>query len=103
MTVRHRTRPSGEILSGDSADVYFARAERILEAEGLDPVVVMEVFAREEAVLCGIDEAKTLLAHVLAEAEPEAAVVESLDDGDTITPKEVVLRITARYLSLIHI
>lgn len=97
MTVRHRTRPSGEILSGDSADVYFARAERILEAEGLDPVVVMEVFAREEAVLCGIDEAKTLLAHVLAEAEPEAAVVESLDDGDTITPKEVVLRITARY------
>lgn len=97
MTVRHRSRPSGEILSGDSADVYFARAERILEAEGLDPVVVMEVFAREDAVLCGIDEAKTLLAHVLADADPESAVVESLDDGDTIGPKEVVLRITARY------
>ena len=36
MVVR-RTRPSREILSGESADVYFARAERILEREGLDP------------------------------------------------------------------
>ena len=29
-----RPRPSSEILSGDSADVYFARAESILAAEG---------------------------------------------------------------------
>ena len=50
-----RIRPSREILSGDSADVYFARAARILEREGLDPVVTMEVFARQDAVLCGID------------------------------------------------
>ena len=55
-----RTRPSWEILSGDSADVYFARAERILEREGLNPMVVMEVFARQDAVLCGIDEATSL-------------------------------------------
>ena len=39
-----RTRPSREILSGDSADVYFARAASILETEGLDPLVTMEVF-----------------------------------------------------------
>ena len=50
-----RARPSTEILSGDSADVYFARAESILEAEDLDPLVTMEVFTRREAVLCGID------------------------------------------------
>jgi nicotinate phosphoribosyltransferase len=93
----HRGRPSWEILSGDSADVYFARAERILEREGLDPVVTMEVFARENAVLCGIDEAKNLLGHVLAEMRPDETVVESLDDGDEIAPKEVVLRITGRY------
>ena len=62
-----RTRPSREILSGDSADVYFARAASIMEREGLDPVVTMEVFARQEAVLCGIDEAKNLIGHVLAE------------------------------------
>jgi nicotinate phosphoribosyltransferase len=93
----HRTRPSWEILSGDSADVYFARAQRILEREGLDPVVAMEVFAREDAILCGIDEAKNLLAHVLESADPAEATVEALDDGDPISPIEVVLRIRARY------
>ena len=92
-----RRRPSREILSGESADVYFARAEEILAKEGLDPIVVMEVFARRDAVLCGIDEAKVLLAHVLGEAPPREAVVEALADGDTFSPKEVVLRIRARY------
>ena len=93
----HRARPSWEILSGDSADVYFARAERILEREGMDPVVSMEVFTRQSALLCGIDEAKNLLGHVLAGVDPADAVVEALDDGDEIAPREVVLRITARY------
>jgi nicotinate phosphoribosyltransferase len=92
-----RARPSHEILSGDSADVYFARAETILQKEGLDPFVSMEVFAREDAVLCGIDEAKNLLGHVLADADAAETTVEALDDGDTISPKEVVLRIRARY------
>ncbi len=92
-----RSRPSREVLSGDSADVYFARAQRILEREGLDPLVTMEVFARQDAVLCGIDEAKTLLAHVLESAAPAETVVEALSDGDAIAPKEIVLRIAARY------
>ena len=92
-----RARPSVEILSGDSADVYFSRAERILEAEGRDPFVTMEVFTRQDAVLCGIDEAKNLLGHVLAESDEGETCLEALDDGDLIAPKEVVLRIRARY------
>jgi nicotinate phosphoribosyltransferase len=92
-----RTRPSYEILFGDSADVYFKRAESILEREGLDPLVVMEVFTREQAVLCGIDEAKNLLGHALAAADPVETSVEALDDGDLIDPREIVLRIRARY------
>jgi nicotinate phosphoribosyltransferase len=92
-----RTRPSHEILSGDSADVYFARAERILEQEGMDPLVTMEVFTRQDAVLCGIDEAKNLLGHVLADADPTETTIEALDDGDHVGPKEIVLRIRARY------
>jgi nicotinate phosphoribosyltransferase len=92
-----RSRPSHEILSGDSADVYFARAESILAHEGRDPLVTMEVFTRQDAVLCGIDEAKNLLGHVLAGADPGETRVEALDDGDTIAPKEIVLRIHARY------
>ncbi len=90
-------RPSSEILSGNSADVYFARADSIMEREGLDPIVSMEVFTREDAVLCGIDEAKNLLGHVLASGDPAETKLEALDDGDRIGPKEIVLRITARY------
>jgi nicotinate phosphoribosyltransferase len=92
-----RIRPSREILSGDSADVYFARAASILEREGLDPLVTMEVFARQDAVLCGIDEAKNLIGHVLADCDPGEVQVEALADGDRIGPKEIVLRIRARY------
>jgi nicotinate phosphoribosyltransferase len=95
-----RRRPSHDILSGDSADVYFVRAEQILAAENLDPVVAMEVFARREAVLCGIDEVKVLLSDVLRNADPEETLVEALSDGDRIEPKEVVLRIRARYRTL---
>jgi nicotinate phosphoribosyltransferase len=92
-----RMRPSHEILSGATADVYFERAERILEQEGLDPLVTMEVFTRQEAILCGIDEAKNLLGHALSMADPAETHVEALDDGDSIGPREVVLRIRARY------
>jgi nicotinate phosphoribosyltransferase len=92
-----RSRPSHEILSGDSADVYFARAESILASEGRDPLVTMEVFAREAGILCGVDEARNLLGHVLASADARETQLESLNDGDAIEPKEIVLRIRARY------
>ncbi len=92
-----RTRPSPAVLSGDSADVYFARADRILDREGLDPIVAMEIFSRHGGVLCGVDEAKNLLAHALADGDPADIVVEALDDGDTFETREVVLRIRARY------
>ena len=90
-----RIRPSFEILSGATADVYFARANSILEREGLDPVVTMEVFCREDSVLCGMSEAINLIGHVLAN-EPGASV-EAMADGDLVTSREVVLRIHARY------
>jgi nicotinate phosphoribosyltransferase len=89
--------PRDDVLSGESADVYFRRAEEILSQEGLDPLVVMEIFARRAAVLCGIDEAKVLLAHALGEAAAGETLVEALGDGDLVQPREVVLRIRARY------
>ena len=57
----------------------------------------MEVFARQPGILCGIDEAKTLLATVLTDADPSEVTIEALADGDAFEPKEVVLRIRARY------
>lgn len=94
---RRRPPPSRLVLSGDSADVYFRRASEILAAVELDPLVVMEIFSRQHAVLCGIDEAKTLLAHVFADEPSDGVTVEGLADGDAISPREVVLRIRARY------
>jgi len=96
-----RFQPAADVLAGDTADVYFERARRILAAEGLDPVVTMEIFAREEAVLCGAAEALAYLREILGHGKQHdpPAVVESLQDGEAIGPKEVVMRISARYSS----
>lgn len=87
--------PSPAVLSGDTADIYFLRSKRILDAEGLAPVVTMEVFSNGAGVLCGMREALALLRRVL----PSDAQVWALEEGALIDAKEVVLRITAPYPS----
>lgn len=81
------------ILSGYTADIYFPRTQAILRAEGLDPVVTMEIFPNREGILCGINEVLELLAQVL----PEDGEVWALAEGEPMAAKEVVLRITAPY------
>jgi nicotinate phosphoribosyltransferase len=91
---------AADVLSGETADVYFERARAILAAEGLDPVVTMEIFARGDGILCGADEALSYLREIFGEANGSVEpVVESLRDGDSFTAKEVVMRIEARYSS----
>jgi nicotinate phosphoribosyltransferase len=88
-----------EVLTGQTADVYFERAQAILRAEHLDPVVVMEVFGRDEGILCGAAEVHAFLSSVLGpgNGHDPAPTVDSLSDGDPFEPKEVVMRIEARY------
>jgi nicotinate phosphoribosyltransferase len=97
--------PAPNVLTGENADVYFLRTEQVLRADGRNPHVVMEVFCRrDDAVLCGIDEAKALLAVALErDAEAGHAEVWALKDGDRVAAKEVVLRIHAPYLSIAHL
>ncbi len=83
---------SDPILSGDTADVYFSRTKTILAHEGLDPVVVMEIFPGRAGILCGMNEALELLRTAAPKAE-----VDALDEGAAMSPKEVVLRIRAPY------
>lgn len=83
---------SDAILSGDTADVYFPRTKTILAHAGLDPVVVMEIFPGRNGLLCGIDEVLELLRRAAPNAQ-----VDALDEGATISAKEVVLRIRDRY------
>lgn len=89
-------RPSPEVISGDTADIYFARTIDILKKENLNPKATMEVFGSRAGILCGMEEVKALLAEVLPEDNRE---VWALDEGAPMTAKEVVLRITAPYQS----
>jgi len=81
------------ILSGKTADIYFARTQEILKAEGLNPVVTMEVFPNGPGVLCGMQEVLDLLGAVLQ----QDAEVWVLQEGEPMEAKEVVLRIKAPY------
>ena len=89
--------PSEFTVAGHNADVYFARGVQVLDAEGLDPEVVMEVFARRRALLCGMREVEALLHRVLSECDGE---IDRLAEGNWIEPKEVVLRIRAPYRAI---
>ena len=89
-------KPSPEVISGDTAYVYFVRSVEILKKENINPMATMEVFGSRAGILCGIEEVKVLLSEVLPADNRE---VWSLAEGDTMEAKEVVLRITAPYQS----
>jgi len=88
--------PAEAVLSGETADIYFARTIDILRHEALNPVATMEVFSSRAGILCGIEEVKALLTRVLPENNCE---VWALAEGEAMDRKEVVLRITAPYQS----
>ena len=56
--------PSQDVLSGETADIYFARTVEILKRENLNPVATMEVFANRAGTLCGMEEVKALLSRI---------------------------------------
>lgn len=85
-----------DVITGDTADIYFRRTLDVLEKENLDPVAVMEIFPRAAGVFCGIKEVLSLLEEVLP---PDNREVWALDEGETMSSKEVCLRIKAPYRS----
>jgi len=91
----HLFQPSPSVLAGETADVYFLRTHKVMVAEGLNPRATMEVFPSRGGILCGMREVLTLLKAVL----PPDGEVWGLEEGQTFERKEVVLRITAPYLS----
>jgi nicotinate phosphoribosyltransferase len=97
--VTHRFHVAGPdaIAAGRTTDVYFARTLELLEREGVDPHVVVEVRARSLpcdwpwAMLAGLEEAVTLLSG-LAGLE-----VRALPEGALFQAGEPVLSIEGRY------
>ncbi len=88
-----RFSPSERILSGETADVYFLNTRRILAAEGIDPVVTLEVFPVRDGILCGMREVAALLERVL----PDGGAAWALGEGERMARREVVLRIHSPY------
>jgi nicotinate phosphoribosyltransferase len=89
-------KPSAAVLSGETADIYFARTIEILRQEKINPMATIEVFPNRAGILCGIEEVMALLAEVLPKGNQE---VWALTEGESMDKKEVVLRITAPYQS----
>lgn len=76
--------------------VYFLKTAEIAKQCAPDRVVTMQFFQRKNgAVLCGIDEAISLL-HTFAN-HPENLEIWALNDGDRINAFESVLTITGNY------
>lgn len=83
-----------EVLSGNTADVYFQRTISVLQRAGINPVVSMEFFPQRDGILCGMKEALALLEQVLPK---EGSEVWALEEGTPVARKEVALRIKAPY------
>ncbi|MDR3563824.1 MAG: nicotinate phosphoribosyltransferase [Negativicutes bacterium] len=93
--------PVEEIKSGFYSDSYFLRTREILDKDNHHPRVMMQVFQRQNAVICGIDEAIAVIqkcAH-----NPEDLVIHALFDGDEIQPWETVMTIEGDLSDFSHL
>ncbi|HYW54383.1 MAG TPA: hypothetical protein VE826_10445 [Dongiaceae bacterium] len=103
--------PVEKMREGYYSDVYFNRAREILEKDGYHPRVRMQVFQRNQSVLCGIDEAIAILKLCSGAHGPdgrwaggwERLTVRALYDGDAIEPFETVMTIEGDYALFAHL
>ena len=103
--------PVGRLRSGYYSDAYFVHGKELLEAEGRDPRVLMQVFQRHESVLGGIDEAIAVVKLGSGrrgedgtwEEAWDRLDVRALHEGDAIEPWETVMTIEGDYSLFAHL
>ncbi len=96
---------------GYYSDTYFNRSRQILDQDGHHPVVRMQVFQRNTAVLCGVDEALAILKLCSGRRNADGSWddgwsrlrVLALFDGDVVEPYETVLAIEGDYATFAHL
>ncbi len=93
--------PVAEIRNGCYSDSYFLRTQEILNHENHHPRVVMQVFQRNHAVLCGIDETIAIIKQCAH--NPENIIIHALYDGDEIEPWETVMTIEGDLADFSHL
>jgi nicotinate phosphoribosyltransferase len=93
--------PADRMREGYYSDKYFVRAREILVEDDHRPRVLMQVFAKADAYLGGVDEAIAILK--LCAIEWEDLEVQALYDGDEIAPWETVMTIEGPYDAFAHL
>jgi nicotinate phosphoribosyltransferase len=83
-----------DVLSGETADVYFIRTREALASLGLNPHVGMDVFSSRPGLCCGAGQVRQLLTDASFDGELWA-----LEEGDSIERGEVALQIYGHYRS----
>jgi nicotinate phosphoribosyltransferase len=103
--------PVEKIRAGYYTDQYFNSTKRVLEEDGHQPRVLMQVFQRKQAVLGGMDEAIAIVRECAGRFAPDGEWlpgwdeldVRALYDGDEIEPWETVLTIEGDYSLFCHL
>lgn len=84
-------------------DKYFIRSRRILQREGLNPDVTMQVFFRDgPGVVAGIDEAVALL-RAFSPLADHGGSVHALPEGASFSPLEPVMHIKGPFQDFIEL
>jgi nicotinate phosphoribosyltransferase len=103
--------PVEKMREGYYSDKYFNRAKEILEKDNYHPRVLMQIFQRHNALLCGIDEAISILKLCTGYYDQDGSWVSGWDklevkalyDGESIEPFENVMTIEGDYALFAHL
>jgi nicotinate phosphoribosyltransferase len=103
--------PVERIRDGYYSDAYFNYTKELLEHEGRNPRVTMQVFQRNKSILGGIDEAIAVLKQGSGRRLPDGTweagwdrlEVRALREGDALSPWETVMTIEGPYSLFAHL
>jgi nicotinate phosphoribosyltransferase len=102
--------PVEKIRQGYYTDAYFNFTKELLEEQGRHPMVTMQVFQKNDAVLGGIDEAIAVLKQCSGRYVDgswqkgwDELQVHALHEGDEVSPWETVLTIEGDYTLFAHL
>jgi nicotinate phosphoribosyltransferase len=92
------------------ADRYFVRTTNTVAFDQRDPVVRMQVFAKQHGIIAGVYEVIRMLQTQLARHPYSGRAyaiddltIETLIDGDPLAPRETALLITGPYIAFAHL
>ena len=98
------------MAEGWYTDRYFVRTANTIAFDQRDPVVQMQVFAKQHGIIAGVYEVIRMLQTQLARhpftGRPYALrdfTIETLIDGDPVSPRETALLITGPYIAFAHL